>query len=125
MTRLLVDKVVLVSGGSQALGAGIARAAVREGGVVVLTGRHREPGESLAAELAAGAHRRRTSRLMADPAQARGSVDEVVAAHGRIDCLVNSAGLTSRGTLLDTPRWRAWSRTTCWRNARRPPALRP
>ena len=39
---------------------------------------------------------------MADPAQARGSVDEVVAAHGRIDCLVNSAGLTSRGTLLDT-----------------------
>ncbi len=30
------------------------------------------------------------------------SVAEVVAAYGRIDCLVNSAGLTSRGTLLDT-----------------------
>jgi NAD(P)-dependent dehydrogenase (short-subunit alcohol dehydrogenase family) len=103
VTRLLVDKVVLVNGGTQGLGAGIARAAVREGGVVVVTGRHREPGESLAAEpTAGGASALYVQADMADPAQARGSVDEVVAAHGRIDCLVNSAGLTSRGTLLDT-----------------------
>ncbi len=103
MTRLLVDKVVLVNGGSQGVDAGIARAAVREGGVVVVTGRHREPGESLVAELnAAGASASYVQADMADPAQARGSVDEVVAARGRIDCLVNSAGLTSRGTLLDT-----------------------
>ena len=37
-----------------------------------------------------------------DVVQAQASVEAVVAAHGRIDCLVNSAGLTARGTLLDT-----------------------
>jgi NAD(P)-dependent dehydrogenase (short-subunit alcohol dehydrogenase family) len=39
---------------------------------------------------------------VADPAQAQASVAAVLAAHGRVDCLVNAAGLTSRGTLLDT-----------------------
>jgi NAD(P)-dependent dehydrogenase (short-subunit alcohol dehydrogenase family) len=29
-------------------------------------------------------------------------VDAVLAAYGRVDCLVNAAGLTARGTLLDT-----------------------
>src|SRR5919206_3556509 len=73
---LLDDKVVLVNGGSQGVGAAIARAAVRAGAAVAVTGRRTEPGEALVAEV----------------------IDE----YGRIDCLVNSAGLTSRGTLLDT-----------------------
>ena len=50
---LLVDKVVLVSGGSQGLGAGIARAAAREGGTVVVSGRNAERGEAVAADLRA------------------------------------------------------------------------
>jgi NAD(P)-dependent dehydrogenase (short-subunit alcohol dehydrogenase family) len=50
---LLQDRVVLISGGTQGLGAGIARAAVREGALVAVTGRRREPGEALAAELTA------------------------------------------------------------------------
>ncbi|HWD44779.1 MAG TPA: SDR family NAD(P)-dependent oxidoreductase, partial [Actinomycetota bacterium] len=53
---LLTDKVALVSGGTQGVGAGVARAAAREGAAVAVTGRRREPGEALAAELrAAGA----------------------------------------------------------------------
>jgi NAD(P)-dependent dehydrogenase (short-subunit alcohol dehydrogenase family) len=39
---------------------------------------------------------------LADAEQAMACVARVVEAYGRIDCLVNSAGLTSRGTLLDT-----------------------
>jgi NAD(P)-dependent dehydrogenase (short-subunit alcohol dehydrogenase family) len=96
---LLEDKVLLVNGGSQGVGAGIVRAAVREGARVAFTGRRGEVGQALAAELAGTAFIRAD---LADPAQARGSVEQVVAAHGRIDCLVNAAGLTSRGTLLDT-----------------------
>jgi NAD(P)-dependent dehydrogenase (short-subunit alcohol dehydrogenase family) len=95
---LLTDKVVLVNGGSQGVGAGIVRAAVREGGRVVFTGRRADVGERCAA--ATGAAFLRAD--LADPAQARHSVEEVVERHGRIDCLVNAAGLTSRGTLLDT-----------------------
>ncbi|MGW9023409.1 SDR family oxidoreductase [Streptomyces sp. NPDC055722] len=95
---LLTDKVVLVNGGSQGVGAGIVRAAVREGGRVVFTGRRADVGERCAAETGAGFVR----ADLADPTQARHSVEQVVERHGRIDCLVNAAGLTSRGTLLDT-----------------------
>jgi NAD(P)-dependent dehydrogenase (short-subunit alcohol dehydrogenase family) len=34
--------------------------------------------------------------------QARAAVQAAVDLHGRVDCLVNAAGLTTRGTLLDT-----------------------
>ena len=100
---LLTDKVVLVSGGTQGVGAGVARAAAREGAAVAVTGRRREPGEALAAELrAAGAKALFVQANVADVAQAQGSVAAVVAELGRVDCLVNAAGLTACGTLLDT-----------------------
>lgn len=100
---LLDDKVVLVNGGSQGVGAAVARAAVREGAVVALTGRRPAPGEALVSELTAEGGKAMFIRAdLADAGQASTAVGDVVAAYGRIDCLVNSAGLTSRGTLLDT-----------------------
>ncbi|MER7680575.1 MULTISPECIES: SDR family oxidoreductase [unclassified Streptomyces] len=98
MGPLLEDRVVLVNGGSQGVGAGVVRAAVREGATVAFTARREELGERFAAETGATFVR----ADLADPAQARAGVERVVAAHGRLDCLVNAAGLTSRGTLLDT-----------------------
>jgi NAD(P)-dependent dehydrogenase (short-subunit alcohol dehydrogenase family) len=41
---LLTERVVLVSGGTQGVGAGVARAAAREGATVVVTGRRRADG---------------------------------------------------------------------------------
>ena len=100
---LLDDKVVLVNGGSQGVGAAIARAAVREGAIVAVTGRRPAPGEELVAELTASGGKAMFIRAdLADADQAKTAVGDVVAAYGRVDCLVNSAGLTSRGTLLDT-----------------------
>jgi NAD(P)-dependent dehydrogenase (short-subunit alcohol dehydrogenase family) len=103
MITLLENKVVFVSGGSQGLGAAVARAAVREGAAVVVTGRRPEVGEKLVGELAEQGHTARFVQAdIADVGQARSAVAAAVAEFGRIDCLVNSAGLTSRGTLLDT-----------------------
>ena len=116
MMPLLQDRVVLVSGGTSGLGAAIARAAAREGALVAVTGRRREAGEALAAELSAGhggashagaAGVTRSAALfiqadIADVEQARACVTAAVAGFGRVDSLVNAAGLTSRGTLLDT-----------------------
>jgi NAD(P)-dependent dehydrogenase (short-subunit alcohol dehydrogenase family) len=95
---LLDGTVLLVSGGTRGVGAGIARAAVREGALVTVSGRRADVGEEAAAESGA----RFVAADVADPEQARASVAAVVAEHGRIDALVNAAGLTDRGTLLDT-----------------------
>ena len=100
---LLTDRVVLISGGTSGLGAAIARAAAREGALVAVTGRRREPGEALAAELTAAGTKALFIRAdLGDVEQARASVTAAVAGFGRVDSLVNAAGLTTRGTLLDT-----------------------
>jgi len=98
---LLTDKVVLVSGGTQGVGAGIVRAAAREGARVAFTGRRPDAGDRLVAELGSGVATFVQADL-GDAEQALGSVRQVVDRLGRVDCLVNSAGLTTRGTLLDT-----------------------
>ena len=98
---LLTDRVVLVSGGTQGVGAGIVRAAAREGARVAFTGRRPDAGDRLVAELGADVATFVQADL-GDAEQALGSVREVVRRLGRVDCLVNSAGLTTRGTLLDT-----------------------
>jgi NAD(P)-dependent dehydrogenase (short-subunit alcohol dehydrogenase family) len=100
---LLADRVVLVSGGTQGVGAGIARAAAREGALVAVTGRRREPGEALVAALAeAGSKALFVQADVAGTGQAQACVAATVSAFGRVDSLVNAAGLTARGTLLDT-----------------------
>ena len=82
----------------------MARAAAAEGAAaVVVTGRRRELGERLVAELTeGGATARFVEADLADAVAAGSSVGDVVASFGRLDCLVNAAGLTNRGTLLDT-----------------------
>lgn len=103
MKDLLTDKVVVISGGSTGLGAGVARAAVREGASVVFTGRRVEQGKRLEAELTGeGASAVFVQSDVADPQQAVAAVEAAVTAFGRVDCLVNAAGLTDRGTLVDT-----------------------
>jgi NAD(P)-dependent dehydrogenase (short-subunit alcohol dehydrogenase family) len=101
---LLKDKVILISGGTQGLGAGVARRAAEEGAAgIAITGRSADSGEQLAAEITAtGVETRFIKTDLADVQQARNSVLETVAAFGQLDCTVNAAGLTTRGTMLDT-----------------------
>jgi len=103
VVTLLHDKVVLVSGGTQGVGAGIVKAAAAQGATVAFTGRRPDAGAQLVAELeAGGATAAFIQTDLADPHQAVDSVRQTIHRFGRIDCLVNSAGLTTRGTLLDT-----------------------
>jgi NAD(P)-dependent dehydrogenase (short-subunit alcohol dehydrogenase family) len=100
---LLAGKVLLVSGGTQGLGAGIARAAAREGATLVLAGRNTEHGEKVAAELQnTGSEVCFIRTDISDVSQAQAAVATTISRYARIDCLVNAAGLTTRGTMLDT-----------------------
>ena len=103
MKSPLTGKVLLISGGTQGLGAGIARTAAREGATLVLAGRNAEHGEKVVAELQnTGADVVFVRTDIGDVSQAQAAVAATIERHGRIDCLVNAAGLTARGTVLDT-----------------------
>ncbi|KAB7745483.1 SDR family oxidoreductase [Nostocoides sp. F2B08] len=103
LVDLLRDKVVLVVGGTSGLGAAIARAAAREGAAVVVTGRRPDRGDQLVSELEeTGASAAYVQGDVGDAAEATRMVEAAVERFGRVDCLVNCAGITTRGTLLDT-----------------------
>jgi NAD(P)-dependent dehydrogenase (short-subunit alcohol dehydrogenase family) len=100
----LAGKVVLVTGGTQGIGEGVARAAAEAGAAgVCITGRKRERGETVAAEISAmGSPARFVAGDLAQETDCRRIVAEAARHFGRIDGLVNAAGLTDRGTIDDT-----------------------
>jgi NAD(P)-dependent dehydrogenase (short-subunit alcohol dehydrogenase family) len=100
---LLRDRVVLVSGGTGGLGVAVAEAAIRNGATVVVTGRRVEAGEAAAARLSESGGTAHFVRCdVGDVDQVRAAVDRAVELCGRVDGLASCAGLTTRGSLVDT-----------------------
>jgi NAD(P)-dependent dehydrogenase (short-subunit alcohol dehydrogenase family) len=95
----LDGKVLVVTGGTQGLGAAIARRAAALGAAgIVVVGRDALRGERVADEL--GGLFVRADLADADACAA--VIDACEERFGRLDGLVNAAGLSSRGTLDDT-----------------------
>jgi 3-oxoacyl-[acyl-carrier protein] reductase len=89
-------KVVVVSGGSRGIGRACAVAFGKAGATVVLT----YAGNDAAAEEAvhlAGPRARAVKFDVSDTSACARCIEEVVAAHGRIDVLVNNAGVAVDG----------------------------
>jgi NAD(P)-dependent dehydrogenase (short-subunit alcohol dehydrogenase family) len=100
---LLRDRVVLVSGGTSGLGSAVADAALRNGATVVVTGRRAEAGEAYVARARAdGGVAHYVPCDLAEVGQVQSAVDRAVELCGRVDGLASCAGLTTRGTLVDT-----------------------
>lgn len=86
-------QVVLVTGSSSGIGAETARRFAALGATVVVNSSTSvDAGRALAAELNGATY---VQADVADEADASRLVDEVVAAHGRLDALVNNAGTTA------------------------------
>ncbi|KPN20539.1 hypothetical protein AO715_11880 [Xanthomonas sp. Mitacek01] len=88
----LLDRVVLVTGGAQGIGRGIAQAVLGAGGRVVIGDLDREAGLACLQEWDVGARARFFPLDVAREASVRGFVSKAHRAFGRIDGLVNNAG---------------------------------
>lgn len=101
----LDGRVVLVTGGTSGIGEGCALAAAEAGAAAVcITGRNAARGAAVVAKLhTLGARAHFVAADLADAEATAGIVAAAEAALGIVDGLVNAAGLTDRGTILDTP----------------------
>lgn len=100
---LLQDKVALITGGSRGIGRGIGERFLEEGADVAFTYvSSPEKANALAAELAAKSGRK-VLAIQSDASDfnaAQTAVDEVVGAWGKLDVLVNNAGITKDQLLM-------------------------
>ena len=97
---LLEDRVAVISGAGQGIGLGIARAFGREGARVIIGELVADRGEAAASALASEGHRVQAIPLdVTAPDSCTSLVESVLAEHGRIDILVNCAGICLPNTV--------------------------
>jgi NAD(P)-dependent dehydrogenase (short-subunit alcohol dehydrogenase family) len=90
-------RVIVVTGGAQGIGAACARRFAREGAQVVIADVLREAGEATARDTGG----RFIACDVGDKAQVDALVAQTLEAHGRIDVLVNNAGIFKAADFLD------------------------
>ena len=101
---LFADRVAIVTGSTQGVGAEVARMFAREGCAgVLICGRNAANGESVSADIEAlGAGVHFVACDLTDLGEARKLVPTAQRVFGRVDHLVNSAAITDRANILDT-----------------------
>jgi NAD(P)-dependent dehydrogenase (short-subunit alcohol dehydrogenase family) len=103
-TSQFENAIAVVTGGTQGLGEAIARTLAERGAAgLVICGRNAERGEAVAREITAqGCRTEFVKADLADVDQARQVAARADSVFGRVDVLVNAAGMTDRGTIFDT-----------------------
>jgi NAD(P)-dependent dehydrogenase (short-subunit alcohol dehydrogenase family) len=103
VTRL-AGKVSLITGGGTGIGRGTALAFAREGAKVAVAGRRLEKLQEVVNEIrAAGGEAIAVACDVSRAADARKTVHKVVETFGRLDVLVNNAGVLSVSTIEEIP----------------------
>ena len=103
MNLELENKIILVTGGAKGIGEAITRGFATEGAIPCIFGRNPAEAAKLIAELKAQGRRADSFACeMTDEASIRTAVVAVLAKYGRIDCVVNNAGVND-GVGLRSP----------------------
>jgi NAD(P)-dependent dehydrogenase (short-subunit alcohol dehydrogenase family) len=105
----LTNAIVLVTGASRGIGQAIALAFAREGACVVASGRDHALLETLAEALRAHHPHPWTQALeLTEPGACEQLVETILARHGRLDVLVNNAGIATAAPVerLTLDEWR-------------------
>lgn len=102
MTNGLAGKVAIVTGASRGIGLAVAARLVQEGARVCITARSPEPLAAAVAGLGGDTHAIGVAGKAHDDAHRAEAVEATMAAYGRIDLLVNNAGINPMyGPLLE------------------------
>ena len=100
----LKNKVIIITGGTKGLGKAIAEGASKAGAKIILGGRNTRDGELIVQSI-------KESNVgdaifiegcLKDVDNCKKLIEAAVKHYGRIDGLVNYAGITSRSSLLET-----------------------
>jgi NADP-dependent 3-hydroxy acid dehydrogenase YdfG len=105
MTQGIKDKVVVITGASSGLGEATARHLTAEGGRVVLGARRLDRLQALANDI--NGRGGKALAMVTDVTQrdqVERLVDAAVEAYGRLDVIINNAGLMSRSRCSNTSR---------------------
>lgn len=106
----LQNRVILVTGGAKGIGAAVCRVLAAEGAIPVVIGRNQADNERLVAEIAAAGGRALAVQAeLTQTDDCRRAVEQALAKLGRIDGLVNNAGVNDGVSLEhgDTERFLA------------------
>ena len=98
----LSGKVALITGSGQGIGKSIGTAFAREGATLVISDVIEERARDTAQALSADGGKVSHIRLdVADPASIEAAFGKIVATHGRLDVLVNNAGIGINAPFVD------------------------
>ncbi|MET4700387.1 NAD(P)-dependent dehydrogenase (short-subunit alcohol dehydrogenase family) [Constrictibacter sp. MBR-5] len=104
----LKDKVALISGAASGMGAAMARRFSEEGAAVVIGDVLEAPGKAVADEIAGKGGKALFQRLdVTDEAQWAAAVEATVATFGKLNVLVNNAGISGSAAtdMFDSELW--------------------
>lgn len=111
MSNNIQGKVVVIAGASSGLGEATARHLSAQGATVVLGARRTDRIEAIALELTqAGGKALALATDVTQPDQVKALVDAAVAAYGRVDVMLNNAGLMPHSP-LERLKINDWNRT--------------
>lgn len=96
------NRVVMISGGTSGIGLAAAKEFLVAGARTVLLGRSEDRGAAALREIAAGSRAMFLSTDVSNRKNCEAAVRQTLAIWGRLDVLVNSAGIYQEGAIEDT-----------------------